>query len=78
MRERVLEILKGIKGDIDFEKNRKKLIDDGILDSFDVISLATDLSDEFDVEISAFELELENFNSIDSIVELIKTLQNKA
>lgn len=75
MRERVLAILKGVKKGVDFENNEKKLIDDGILDSFDIISIATDLSDEFDVDISAYELEPENFNTVDAIVELIKSLQ---
>ena len=75
MRERVLAVLKGVKKDIDFENNDIKLIDDGLLDSLDLLSLATDLSDEFDVDISMFDLEPENFNTVDAIVEFIKSLQ---
>lgn len=74
MRERVLAILRGVKKDVDFE-NATALIDDGILDSFDIISAVSDLNDEFNVDISADELEAENFNTVDAIVALVKSLQ---
>ena len=45
--EKILEILKSIRSDVDFE-NEKALIDDGILDSFDVVSVVGELCDEFD------------------------------
>ena len=74
MREQVLEVLKGVRGDVDFEKETK-LVDDGILDSFDIISIVSDLNDRFDVEITADELEPENFNTLDAIVALVGSLQ---
>ena len=74
MQEQVLSILKGVRRDVDFEKETK-LIDDGILDSFDIISIVSDLNNEFDVEITADELEAENFNSLNAIVELVRSLQ---
>ena len=48
---------------------------DAILDSFDIISAVSDLNVEFDVDISADELEAENSNTVDAIVELVKSLQ---
>lgn len=74
MKEQVLKILKGVRQDVDFEKETA-LIDDSILDSFDIISIVSDLNDEFDVDITADELEPENFNTLDAIVELVKSLQ---
>lgn len=74
MKEQVLKILKGVRQDVDFEKETK-LIDDSILDSFDIISIVSDLNDEFDIDISADELEPENFNTLDAIIALVKSLQ---
>ena len=76
MRERVLEILQGIRADVDFE-NEKKLIDDGILDSFDIISIVGEFNEAFDVEIDVEDLEPFNFNTVEAMVELIEKLQNE-
>ena len=74
MKEQVLKILKGVRKDVDFEKETR-LIDDSILDSFDIITIVSDLNDEFDIDITADELEPENFNTLDAIVSLIESLQ---
>ena len=50
MREQILEILMDLRPDIDFE-NEKNLIDDHILESFDIVSLVAGLEDEFDIKI---------------------------
>lgn len=73
MREKVLEILKDTRDDVDFE-NETKLIDDGILDSFDIISIVSELNDTFVIDITADELEPDNFNTLDAIVELVKSM----
>lgn len=72
--ERLLNILKEIRPDVDFE-NEKFLIDDGILDSFDVVSIISELDDAFGVQVRITELEPENFNSIESIWGLIQKLK---
>ena len=59
MRERILQILQEVRHDVDFE-NERKLIDNGVLDSFDLISIVSGLNDEFEIEITADELEAEN------------------
>lgn len=74
MREKVLQILQEVRHDVDFEKETK-LIDDGILDSFDIISIVSELNDNFEIEITADELEPENFNTLDAIVKLVEVLQ---
>ena len=71
-----MKILKDLRADVDFEKE-KKLIDDGILDSFDIVSLVSELNDEFDVEINVMDLEPENFNTVESMIELIQKLQEQ-
>lgn len=72
--EQLLELLKGIRPDVDFV-NEKNLIDDGILDSFDVTSIISEIDDVFNVQIRITELDPENFNSIDSIWRLIQSLK---
>ena len=74
MRERVMEILKDIRSDVDFE-NCTALIDDDILESLDIVSIVSEFNDEFDVEISVEDLLPENFNSVDAMVELIRSAQ---
>lgn len=71
--EKLLEILEGIRPDVDF-RNETALIDDGILDSFDVVSIISELDDAFDVQIRITELDPENFNSAESIWNLIQEL----
>lgn len=74
MREKILEILSGIRSDIDFE-NSTKLIDDGLLESLDIVSIVGEFNDEFDIEISVEDLLPENFNSVNAMVELITRAQ---
>ena len=72
--EKLLEILKGIRPDVDFE-NETELIDDGILDSFDVVSIISEIDDAFGVQIRINELDPENFNSAEAIWALIQKLK---
>ena len=74
--EKLLELLKGIRPDIDFE-NETSLIDDGYLDSFDVVSIISEIDDEFGVQIRINELYPENFNSMDAIWSLIMKLRGE-
>ena len=74
--EKLLELLKGIRPDIDFE-NETSLIDDGYLDSFDVVSIISEIDDVFGVQIRINELDPENFNSMDAIWSLIMKLRSE-
>lgn len=73
--EKLLEILKGIRPDVDFE-NETSLIDDGILDSFDVVSIISEIEDVFGVQIRINELDPENFNSSKAIWNLIQKIKS--
>ena len=74
--EQLLELLKGVRADVDFE-NETALFDDGILDSFDVVSIISEIDDVFGVQIRINELDPENFNSVEAIWNLIQNLRDK-
>lgn len=74
--EELLEILRSVRPDVDFD-NETELIDEGILDSFDVVSIISEIDDKFDVQIRITELDPENFNSAEAIWNLIQELKAK-
>ena len=71
--EKLIEILSSIHPDVDFE-NTVDLIDDGILDSLDIVTIVTEINDVFDVTIPAEEIVPENFNSAEALYALIEKL----
>jgi len=71
--DKIIEILESIRSDVDFEKE-EKLIDDGILDSFDIVSIVGELCDIFDITITVDMMEPENFNSAKAIHELVESI----
>lgn len=74
--ERLLQILEGIRPDIDF-KNESKLIDGGFLDSFDVVAIISELNDEYDINIRITELNSNNFNSSEAIMKMVERLKSQ-
>lgn len=74
--EDLLRILSDLHPDVDFE-TEDHLIDDMILDSFDIVSLITEISDQFDVTITAKDIIPENFNSAQALYELIQRLEDE-
>ena len=73
MRDEVIEILEMIVPDIDVEDEDMNLPED--LDSMDIIALIAELEDKFDIEITMEEKTEENFENIDTLVEMIGRLQ---
>lgn len=74
--EELLEILTELHPDVDFE-TCTTLIDDKVLDSFDIVTLVAEIDDRFGVAIPAGELVPENFNSVQAIYDLIEKLENE-
>lgn len=74
--DQIIEILQGIRDDIDYT-TEKNLVDGGILDSFDIVGLITELRDAYDIEIDITELSPENFNSAEAIYELVEKKLNE-
>ena len=74
--EQLLAILSELHPDVDFSTT-EDLIDDGILDSLDIVTLVTEIHSEFDVTIPAEEIVPENFNSAEAIMALIERLDEE-
>ena len=72
--DRIINILEDVKPGVDFS-NTNRLIDDGILDSFDIVILVGELNDAFSVHIGVEDLVPENFNSVEDIHALITRLK---
>lgn len=73
--EELYKILTELRPDINFEENRT-LIDDGILDSFDIVALVGEIGETFDVQVGVEDLIPENFNTVEAIWKLINRLRD--
>jgi len=74
--EALLKILQELHPEVDFETH-ESLIDDKILDSFDIITLISEINEEFDVKIPVDEIVPKNFNSAKALHALIERLQDE-
>lgn len=69
--DKLLKILREARPGVDFAKE-KALVDDGLLDSMDIITIVSDIIDLFSVELNVEDLVPENFNSVETMMALIK------
>jgi len=74
--ETLLEILSELHEDVDFE-NEEGLINRGILDSLDIVTLVTEIDARIGVTIPAEELVPENFNSAKALWALIQKIDDE-
>lgn len=74
--DEIMKILQDVRPDVDFEKETK-LIDEGILDSFDIITIVSEFNETFDIDIDVEDLEPYNFNTVSAMRELVLKLQNE-
>ena len=72
----LLEILENLHPEVDFD-TCTTLIDDKILDSFDIITIISEINEEFDVVIPAEEIVPENFNSAQALYDLVEKLEDE-
>lgn len=75
MEQELMDILTDLRPDVDFE-TETALIDDGLIDSLDIVAVVTELMEAFDVELGVDDLTPENFNSVEAIEELIESKQS--
>lgn len=73
MEEKIIEILRNINPRA---VGCDRLVDDGVLDSLDIVSLVTALNAAFDVSIPAVEILPDNFNSVEAMVSMIERLDD--
>lgn len=73
--EELLEILKGVNANVDFE-NEKHLVTGKVLDSIDITSMIVEIEEHFDIEFTVDYMVNENFDSIESIWDMIQELQD--
>ena len=74
--EELLEILTDLHPEVDFE-TCDTLVDDNIIDSFYIVSIISEISEQFDVVIPAEEIIPENFNSAEALYHLIQRLEEE-
>lgn len=67
---KLIKILEDLKPEIDFNKT-DTLIDDGLLDSLDIMQIVAEISDEFDVQLEPSDIIPDNFNSAKALFKLI-------
>lgn len=71
--EKIIEILKGLRPDIDFS-TENELVDGGILSSFDILNLIEELSDAYDIDIESDDVIPKNLNSVEMIYQMVQRL----
>lgn len=74
--EKLMEILEDIRPDLDFEKE-DNLIDGKVLDSFNIITIVTELNAEFDININVNQIVPANMNSAKAMWDLVCSLKDK-
>lgn len=72
----VIAMLSDINDDVDFT-TEDKLVDNRVLDSFDILAVISAIDDEFDVSVPAKDIIPENFNSAQAIYAMIQRLANE-
>ena len=74
--EVLLALLERLHPEIDYE-TYDTLFEDGILDEDELDELLTGIAREYDVQIPEEEINAENFNSAETIYDLIERLQEE-
>lgn len=71
MREQIIKILTELRPEFDFNQN-VDFIEEGMLDSFDVVNLVSELDSLFGISIDGVDILPENFASVEAIENLLK------
>lgn len=71
MKEKLISLLSDIRPEIDFEEETN-YIDQGLLDSLDVVTVMEGICEEFDIELGPDEMKKENFNTLEGMLQMIK------
>lgn len=72
--DELIELLEDVKDDVDYAESTS-LIDDGLLDSFDILQIVAELNDHYDITIPAEEVIPQNFNSASAILAMVERIK---
>lgn len=70
MEEKIFSILKELRPEFDFEES-DNFVEDGYLDSFDIVTLVSELETEFDIIIDGLDVLPENFETVKDICNMV-------
>lgn len=73
-KEELLDILSDIHPEVNYEME-KSLIDNRIFDSFDIVTLISEIAENFQIKVPANEITADNFNSLEAMVALLEALE---
>ena len=71
MKQEIIAILADLRPEFDFSEQGVDFIEEGMLDSFDVVTLVDELEEKFDIKIDGVDVVSANFSSIEKIEALI-------
>ena len=69
--EKIMEILKEIRPEFDFSTS-ENFIEDGYLDSFDLVTLVSELDSVFEISIDGLDIVPENFETVEAIANVVR------
>lgn len=69
--EKIYSILSDLRPEFDYHSSQN-FIEDGLLDSFDIVSLISELEAAFDILIDALDIIPENFYTVEAIAQVVK------
>lgn len=69
--DKILEILEELRPEFDFQES-DNFIEDGYLDSFDIITLVSEIEEKYNVSIKGLDIVPENFETVETIIKLIQ------
>ena len=74
--DKIIEILKKIKPTVNFDENTK-IVDNNLLNSFEMYKFVNELNFEFDIEILPLDIIPQNFNTLAAIKALVEKHQDE-
>ena len=70
MEQQIIRILTELRPEFDFTQNIN-FIEEGMLDSFDIVNLVSELDSTFGISIDGVDIVPENFSSVEAIKNLL-------
>ena len=71
MKDQIVKILTELRPEFDFTQEGVNFIEEGMLDSFDLVTLVSELDSTFGISIDGVDILPENFSSVEAIAALL-------